>query len=353
MNDEFSSQPDAVLDRWLLEQHWALVGDVGATLDLEAGLRDALLPGRHARLVKDLGDVLDVQAGLAAIVPTTSVSAIAAETDLSWATDLHELVRAVASSAPRTRLALRTIRTFAILVRAGALASALNRALDLDVALAHQDDFDSCRAVVMVRRLSDDLARSYSALGRGLDLGGDYDVTFVCGAADALLTVLARTPNLHAARERTRALTRQLAIELAWDLSRARGHFTDALYRVLARDCDLARDLAHALDRIQDFALVLGDARVRDLAEAVALARSLDLAEVLAQLYTILNDFTGADLRDAELGGVPIEGLRWSLTTQWPPDWAEQIRRGSVEIFPGIFEVRIGEAHAPSEVSTV
>ena len=61
----------------------------------------------------------------------------------------------------------------------------------------------------------------------------------------------------------------------------------------------------------------------RDHAFALALA--------FDELYGALNDFTGADLRNADLTGVSLEGLRWSATTQWPSDWVEQIEHGSVE----------------------
>lgn len=73
MSDSVSSSEEA-LDRWLAEQHHALVTDLSATLDLEAGLREAMIPARHANLIADLCDVLDVEAGLSAIVPDASVA---------------------------------------------------------------------------------------------------------------------------------------------------------------------------------------------------------------------------------------------------------------------------------------
>ncbi len=58
-------RPDLGLDQWLADQHNALVHDLAETLNLQAGIRDALLPAPHARLVEELGDTLDLQAGLA------------------------------------------------------------------------------------------------------------------------------------------------------------------------------------------------------------------------------------------------------------------------------------------------
>lgn len=53
-------------------------------------------------------------------------------------------------------------------------------------------------------------------------------------------------------------------------------------------------------------------------------------------------------MRSADLAGLPPEGIRWSRATQWPPNWTEQIERASVEIEPGLFEIRDGTAHADS-----
>lgn len=68
---DFDSNPDG-LDRWLANQRRELIVDLAATLDVEAGLGDALTHPRHADLVAGLGRSLDVEAGLAAIVPPTT-----------------------------------------------------------------------------------------------------------------------------------------------------------------------------------------------------------------------------------------------------------------------------------------
>ncbi len=60
MNDEMRS--DAV-DRQLAGRHEALIRDLANTLDLDAGLNAALLPGGYADLIEDVRNVLDVDAG--------------------------------------------------------------------------------------------------------------------------------------------------------------------------------------------------------------------------------------------------------------------------------------------------
>ncbi|MGB6161021.1 MAG: WD40 repeat domain-containing protein [Pseudonocardiaceae bacterium] len=73
---DFPSLPEEALDRWLADQYRALVNDLTAALDLEAGLREVMIPARHADLVADLRDVLGLEAGLSAIVPATPDPAV-------------------------------------------------------------------------------------------------------------------------------------------------------------------------------------------------------------------------------------------------------------------------------------
>ncbi|MBB5856481.1 hypothetical protein ACFQ05_26715 [Amycolatopsis umgeniensis] len=69
------------------------------------------------------------------------------------------------------------------------------------------------------------------------------------------------------------------------------------------------------------------------------------LITVLDRLETAVTDFTDADLAEADLRGLRLRGVQWSmLTTQWPPGWADLIRAISVPIAPDkrpdLYEIR-------------
>lgn len=196
------------------------------------------------------------------------------------------------------------------------LAHALDGARDIDLARARTRDRDRDRAHAHAR--DRDLAR-YIARRLDRDRARDRDLELARALADDLaLDALTRALDLDAL---TRALTRVLDRALA-----------------LTRDLDLDLDLDRALALDLDHAGGFGLTRVRYLSSA------LDRA---------LNDFTGADLRDADLPGLSLTGIRWSRATRWPPAWAEEIERLSVEIEPetGIFEIRDGTTTA--DASTV
>lgn len=82
--------------------------------------------------------------------------------------------------------------------------------------------------------------------------------------------------------------------------------------------------------------------------ESFDFALALALDGVLADLDGALHDFTTANLRDVDLTRVQLEGLRWSAATQWPTDWVAQIALDSVDVAPDVFEVRGGNAYAPT-----
>lgn len=171
------------------------------------------------------------------------------------------------------------------------------------------------------------------------------------------------------ARNLTRNLTRDLAHALGSDLARAHD-VAHALTHALTRDLDLtrdltrdlthavARDLTRALTRDLDLDLARDLTRARVFVLVYLLdptddlhSRLADLGSVLADLDDALHDFTKADLRNVDLTGVQLEGLRWSLATQWPADWTTQVERDSVEVAPDVFEVREGDRmYAPTSV---
>ncbi|MGK5556548.1 pentapeptide repeat-containing protein [Actinomadura kijaniata] len=50
-------------------------------------------------------------------------------------------------------------------------------------------------------------------------------------------------------------------------------------------------------------------------------------------------DLTGADLTGAELARASLGWARWSASTRWPQDRAEEIRARSREAGPGVWRV--------------
>lgn len=126
-------------------------------------------------------------------------------------------------------------------------------------------------------------------------------------------------------RARARHLARalNLARNLARDLVLTRDLDLDPA-RSFARDLDLelaqARNLGLVLDRALDIALALD----HDLGLPAARVLGLDpaagqgLGTLLAEGG--LDDFTTADLSNAELLGVQLDGVYWSMWgTRWPP----------------------------------
>jgi len=121
------------------EQYDALVDDFTQTLDLEAGLADAIRPGHYSAIADDLSRLLDLDTGLAAILapaetntssplPVPSVEHDVAVSD-SYVTRFSALL---SSLEPPTRLRLRADPRYARLADTIHLALAVTRARDLD-----------------------------------------------------------------------------------------------------------------------------------------------------------------------------------------------------------------------------
>lgn len=67
---DFDDVPGTSIDHILRRMRAKLINDLAAVLDVEAGLREAMIAAQHTSLVRDLREVLDIDAGLSAIVPT-------------------------------------------------------------------------------------------------------------------------------------------------------------------------------------------------------------------------------------------------------------------------------------------
>jgi hypothetical protein len=55
-------------------------------------------------------------------------------------------------------------------------------------------------------------------------------------------------------------------------------------------------------------------------------------------VQAVSNDFVGENLRQANLEGTPLAGVRWNASTNWPEEWEPLIRRASMpaEEEPGV-----------------
>jgi hypothetical protein len=147
-------------------------------------------------------------------------------------------------------------------------------------------------------------------------------------------------------RERYFARILRVARELALSLASNLGHGPVLVLvqdRIHARD--LARNLARNL-RTRDLARARSQASVLDrlLVDAMSRSLGLDRVEGLASalLKGALDDFTQADLSNADLASVDLNGVKWSMSTRWPPDVGrDDLIRRSRETAPrsGIFVV--------------
>ncbi|WP_031171827.1 hypothetical protein [Streptosporangium roseum] len=156
-------------------------------------------------------------------------------------------------------------------------------------------------------------------------------------------------------RARVRGLARDLDRDLALALDRARNlAHDDAIVRTftLVRDLDLdlelgpIRDLVRDLIRELDHDLDIDRVRVR--VRNLDLTFALDLARTLNRFVDVFPlDVSGTDLSHLNLTNLSrLSGVVWSDSTTWPLDIAEQVRAGSREVGPGVYQVQDGNEHA-------
>ncbi|MEV5412215.1 sigma-70 family RNA polymerase sigma factor [Thermopolyspora sp. NPDC052614] len=306
----------STIGRRLDEHQSGLVDDLGAVLDIDAGLREILLQSRHTALVDDLGAILDVDAGLAAILPAPVPPApIAQPRPDTTVQDQSTAEQFLQSVSPQDRLMLRGHPDVE------AASQSLTRAWDLAGVL-------DC-ALHLARRL-----------GR------------VPGSSPARELARGHNPSLARDLSISLDLARDLARELAFDLDRG-------------RDCDLARDIVHNLIRhlhLDDTSLLAYKvdcelALAHDLIEVcrhriwksvgVVLGRDVPVLDEWV-LWEFLDDFTTSDLRTVVLTGVDLTGVRWSERgTLWPEDVDVEDLKARSEETPqgsGIYVIRSGSA---------
>ena len=279
---------DAIVDQWLAKEHKALIQELAANLDLEAGLHDAMIPARHAALLADLRETLDLESGLGAIVPGSIEGILKRDDDddkarvLQRPSSLRELIRRLSSNSPRDLLEFRTHTIWSEGIRPR-----------------------RCGCLEICTIITDLVSAEIRTIEEALDGNRDRPSR----TADTEVVAQKLLGQLRALLDRTR----QFDQTFNTDLNELR-KTVDKLVRML--------DTSNALQPARDV--------------------SQSLKDDLDKLDHVLNDFTGVDLRNTNLQGVQLDGVRWSAETQWPSGWADEIRSKSIEVAPGIFAIHIG-----------
>ncbi|WP_378733342.1 hypothetical protein [Nocardia brasiliensis] len=324
-------------------------------LDLEAGLHEALLAEQHTALADKLRDTLDIEAGLAAIVPPDLTAVVGADEEtedegsLEWASSALAVMPLPGRLILRERLADR-------------LAAAARRTLEC---MGMQDD--------PKHRLMDVL----------LDIA---DV-FVAAAGDSTASPSDRWrisvqglelppwPD-HAANRDEQRLdpsgegfdivlqngTGMIHVKSSYDSASQVSELINMLGRA-NREPDRSQGLAGTgwIGACEGYLVEVLKCAVRHIEEptkqgtdkAEYVTETLNMvASHLSYLEQMLNDFRGVDLRKVDLAGIDLGGVRWSdATTQWPEHWIEEIRRDSVHLGDGVWEINYGtRAHRDSLV---
>ncbi|MBP2340224.1 hypothetical protein JOF41_006402 [Saccharothrix coeruleofusca] len=298
-------------DQWLRDGLAALDTALDEVLDLDAGLADARLPGRAAALTDALDDVLDLDAGLNAIVTRRHRSALLRFAHLLAARPPRDrllarrwlplgglgAVRAAAEIDPSTRSALR------------ALVHELDQALIV------------ARASDNVREHGQDVTRLLVAfVDRAIDHARRAGIA--PGIARNLDRIKKRIPVEESSRttyELTAVQDKAMALEEDTNLGAALKY----VLLLLGRHGD-AGSLRQALESDLDDSGLIG----REVVEGVRLVQRS------------VTDVTGADLTDADLGGIPLEGVRWSAATRWPAAWEDWVRHNSTRVGADLWEIR-------------
>jgi hypothetical protein len=258
-------------------------------------------------------------------------------------TRLLEFFPSTASWSPSTRLAMRAHPVFHLAGfhdRVHALVLSLGSASNLASGLEGTLECVLRRILDRVPDLPPDLDGALDRdLDRGLDpardLGSDLDRTL----------------------DRTRAVARDLVRDLGSELAHIRDLDrlpTVDLNHVLDHVLNLDSALGHNLTQTSNYVrlgihdLAHYHVRIRTLICALDRVQSFtdELARTihtLVHFHHLLSDVTGVDLRSADLAGIPLQGLRWSIRTRWPPKIENQIQRDSVQVADGIFEVDHGD----------
>ncbi|GGP36697.1 hypothetical protein [Saccharothrix coeruleofusca] len=300
-------------DQWLRDGLAALDSALDRVLDLDSGLADARLPGRAAALTDALDDVLDLDAGLNAIVPVRHRSAL-----LNYA-------HALAARPPRDRLLARRWLPLEELAEVRVAAEVAPSERDALHALVN-----GLEQALIVARAGDNV-RQYGQEVTGL-LVRLIDQAIDDAHGSGIALGVARH------LEEIRRLARGGAFRHAVVIRRLGEVQTNVLAFEENRDLGTALEHAASCLRRHGDAGALRRALESDRDDSGAIAR--EVAKAVRLIQRSVTDVMGADLADADLGGIPLEGVRWSAATRWPADWADWVHHNSTRLGADLWEIR-------------
>lgn len=163
--------------------------------------------------------------------------------------------------------------------------------------------------------------------------------------ADGLDSLIPETDLSGAAADAVRRAVR-LARKISGDLDRASILVGSASQRVDLRDSEVfLRQVHSALRAIRKtasndaldvaFAAILARlvevAGLRPMWSDISIRLDRGLTDGIDSVDEAMSNFVDVDLRDADLDGVPLEGVIWSTGTQWPAAWRSGVEARSLE----------------------
>ncbi|WP_141808369.1 hypothetical protein [Nocardia bhagyanarayanae] len=358
MTDPVGDQNPA-LDRWLAEQHKALIEDVTASLDIEAGLREILIPVRHDAYVAKVRAELNIEAGLAAILSPSSTE------------PRHQTGTASTAQSASGKRALGESKTPAEATAPGEVTTPAKR-LDRDeepdfsevvdlsaVEVREPGRFQSWQSVspdirwvtrtLVYRGLNDACEAACYLKEKVLDepvslrpaIVLEFDKWLVIPealkrASKSQNTIATTIPPWHS--DEISSIEKMLTY--LEDLA----DFAEHVSKLAKRLRDMVGISTNAMGPVASPSVA---ARTTALMSHVSLA-TRELANQVIRVSRVFNDFMGANLVDLEIGTEELDGIRWSLETRWPPHRQAEIELDSVPVGPGIYEVKKGLRHPTS-----
>ncbi|WP_438297704.1 hypothetical protein [Streptomyces sp. HUAS TT7] len=360
-------------DTWLNRSQTSL----DEALDIEAGLREILLQSDHEARIEGLGDLLNEEAGLADIVkpvhnpPEQPVTIDTSAMGLMHAGEGHQLNRFLGRSAhgisPQDRMRMRGAAGVRDAVRAASVGQ------------AHADHIEALERISL---RSHDPAVSYSltpqlealfvftlSLSQGEGQSRRQDLT-LCRSSLRELTALFAHGQVRTGPKIDRALAQLTSALLLLADAAVEWRFNiDAMYKDV-REVHLRNvlSLLSYANGVVQGAEPTGDQPLHsELATAAGTARALvgnclnaverEVMRFLGvriritsaeEAQSLIHDFTVADLREANLDGIDLSGVRWSEhNTRWPASVDIETLKTESEETPadsGFYVVRSGTA---------